>query len=132
MKNFFSKFRVRYAETDQMGVVHHGNYAQYLEIARIEWLEQFGIFYGDMEKDGIMLPVHELHFKFHRPAKFGDLLNIETKLREISAARITFDYTIKNQKKELLTTAFSTLVFMDATSKKPIKCPGYIVEKLMA
>lgn len=132
MKNFFSSISVRYAETDQMGVVHHGNYAQYLELARIEWLEQFGLSYKKMEDDGIMLPVYEMHFKFSRPAKFGDTLVVETILREMPRAKITFDYTIRNQENELLTKASSVLVFMDANSKRPIKCPDYILEKLKA
>ncbi|HET8809806.1 MAG TPA: thioesterase family protein [Flavobacteriaceae bacterium] len=132
MKNFFSSISVRYAETDQMGVVHHGNYPQYLELARIEWLEQFGLSYKKMEDDGIMLPVYEMHFKFSRPAKFGDTLVVETILREMPRAKITFDYTIRNQENELLTKASSVLVFMDANSKRPIKCPDYILEKLKA
>lgn len=132
MKNFFSSISVRYAETDQMGVVHHGNYAQYLELARIEWLEQFRVSYKDMEEGGIMLPVYEMHFKFLRPAKFGDTLIVETVLREMPRAKITFDYTIRNQENELLTEASSVLVFMDSKSKRPIKCPEYILEKLKA
>ena len=64
MKDHLSILKVRYAETDQMGVVHHGNYAQYLEIARIDWLEKIGISYKSMEKNGIMLPVYEMNFKF--------------------------------------------------------------------
>lgn len=132
MKNFFSSISVRYAETDQMGVVHHGNYAQYLELARIEWLEQFGLSYKKMEDDGIMLPVYEMHFKFSRPAKFGDTIVVETILREMPRVKITFDYTIRNQKNELLTEASSVLVFVDAKSKEPIRCPGYILEKLKA
>ena len=64
MKTYSSKVRVRYAETDQMGVVHHGNYAQYLELARIEWMEQFGVSYKGMEENGVMLPIYEMNFKF--------------------------------------------------------------------
>lgn len=132
MKKHFSFIRVRYAETDQMGVVHHGNYAQYLELARIEWLDQFGISYKKMEEEGVMLPVYDLHFRFLHPAKFEDILKVETRLRELPSARIRFDYSIYNQDGKLLTEAGSTLVFMDALSKRPIKCPEYIMEKLKA
>lgn len=132
MKRHFSFIRVRYAETDQMGVVHHGNYAQYLELARIEWLDQFQVSYKTMEEDGVMLPVYDLWFKFSRPAKFGDTLRVETILRELPAAKIVFDYTIYNQEEELLTKASSTLVFMDKITKKPMKCPEYILNKLRA
>lgn len=130
MKSYSSFIRVRYAETDQMGVVHHGNYAQYLELARIEWLEQFDVLYSTMEKEGVMLPVYELSFKFSRPAKFGDVLKVDTNLRELPGAKIIFDYKIYNQEKIMLSSASSTLVFMDAKSKRPMKCPEYILEKL--
>lgn len=130
MKKHFSFIRVRYAETDQMGVVHHGNYAQYLEISRIEWMEQFSISYKKMEENGIMLPVYELNFKFLRPAKFDDVIKIATNLRKIHSAKIIFDYEIFNEQNLLLTQASSTLVFVDAVSRRPIKCPTYILEKL--
>src|SRR5699024_1977686 len=103
-----SHVRVRYNETDQMGVVHHGNYAHYFELALIEWLENFGISYKSMEDDGIQLPVYELHIKYRKPAFFDDHLTIETSLREKPTARITFDYVIKNQAREILTTGTST------------------------
>ena len=64
MKSHNTFVKVRYAETDQMGVVHHGNYAEYLEIARLDWLSALGISYKSMEEEGVMLPVYELHFKF--------------------------------------------------------------------
>lgn len=130
MKNHFSFISVRYAETDQMGVVHHGNYAQYLEIARIEWLEQFHFSYKTMEDNGVILPVYALEFKFFRPAKFGDILKVETTLRALPTAKITFDYKIYNQAEELLTTSTSILVFADKKTVKPIKCPEYILKKL--
>ena len=130
MKSHVSYVKVRYAETDQMGVVHHGNYAQYFEIARLEWLMAFGISYKNMEETGVMLPVYELRTKFLKPAVFEDELKIEVKLKELPSVKITFEYVIYNQNKELLTTGSTTLVFMDAISKKPIRCPKYILDKL--
>ncbi len=130
MKTHYSFVKVRYAETDQMGVVHHGNYAQYLELARIEWLTKLGISYKNMEENGIMLPVYEMHFRFKKPAVFDDNLKIEVKLKELPNVKIEFDYFIRNQKGELLTTASTILVFMDAQTKRPIKCPDYVLEKL--
>ncbi len=130
MKYHTSKIRVRYAETDQMGVVHHGNYAQYLELARIEWMEQFGISYKNMEKNGIMLPVYEMNFKFKKPAHFDDILSIETGLREEPSVRLIFDYKIRNQDGKLLTTATTTLVFMNAKTKQPISCPENILKAI--
>ncbi len=123
-----TQIRVRYAETDQMGVVHHGNYATYLELARIEWLDQLGVSYRTMEKQGVMLPVHAMQFKFKKSAFFDDNLTIVTILREKPRARIIYDFEIYNQEKELLTTASVTLVFMDVVRKKPIPCPDYLLE----
>ena len=130
MKSHISHVKVRYAETDQMGVVYHGNYAQYLEIARIDWLTALGISYKLMEANGIMLPVFEISFKFLKPATFDDTLKIETRLKEKPGVKITFDYSIFNEKEELLTTANTVLVFMDSETKRPIKCPENILQKL--
>ncbi|TDN88697.1 acyl-CoA thioester hydrolase [Salegentibacter sp. 24] len=130
MKSHESFVKVRYAETDQMGVVHHGNYAQYLEIARLDWLSALGISYKTMEENGVMLPVYELNTKFLKPAVFEDELKIQVILKELPSVKITFEYLIFNQCEDLLTKAYTTLVFMDAKTKKPIRCPQYILDKL--
>lgn len=130
MKSHESNVKVRYSETDQMGVVHHGNYAQYLEIARLEWLAALGVSYKTMEEEGVMLPVYELNTKFLKPAFFEDELVIKVRLKETPSVKITFEYFIYNQKEELLTIAYTTLVFMDSQSRKPIRCPKYILEAL--
>jgi acyl-CoA thioester hydrolase len=130
MKSHFTYVKVRYAETDQMGVVYHGNYAQYLEIARIDWLDAIGISYRKMEEEGVMLPVYELNLKFKKSAKFDDELKIETHLKKKPGVRIEFEYEIFNQHGELLTEAETTLIFVDMEKNKPIKCPQHILEKL--
>ena len=130
MKTRTSYVKVRYAETDQMGVVYHGNYPQYLEIARIEWLEALGISYKTMEEEGVMLPVYELRLRFKKSARFDDVLRIETSLSKIPGVRIQFQYKIFNHEEELLTEAETTLIFMDIKKNKPIKCPQYILDKL--
>ena len=66
MNTHQTKIKVRYGETDQMGVVYHGNYAQYLEIGRLEWLNTLGISYKEMEADNVMLPVVSLSLKVHK------------------------------------------------------------------
>ena len=76
MKDFSTNIRVRYGETDQMGVVYHGNYATYFEVARTEWLRNLGVTYKYMENSGIMLPVISLSFNFIKPAKYDDILTI--------------------------------------------------------
>ncbi len=130
MKSHSSFVKVRYAETDQMGVVHHGNYPQYLELARIEWIDELGVSYKSMEEEGVMLPVFELNIKYHKPVSFHENLKIETRLRELPNVKIIFDYSIFNEEGELVTSATSVLVFMDSRTRKPIRCPKYILEKL--
>ncbi len=130
MKKQHTYVKVRYSETDQMGVVHHGNYAQYLEIARLEWLDQFGISYRLMENQGVMLPVYEMQFKFIKPARFEDVLRIETNLARVPRVKIEFNYEVYNQENEMITSATTVLVFMDAKTRRPIRCPSYILDKL--
>lgn len=130
MKNCFTNIRVRYGETDQMGVVHHGKYAQYFEMGRIDWLDQFAISYAQMEREGIIMPVRQMNIKYLHPARFDDLITVETSLREIPDVRIKFDYKIFDQQNKLLTKATTELVFVNAATKKPISCPDYILEKI--
>ena len=125
-----STLKVRYSETDQMGVVHHSNYAKYLEIARIDWISQIGFSYKSMEDDGVMLPVFTLAFKFKKSAFFDDVLTVKTTLKKIPTFRIQFEYQIFNQKEELLTTASTDLVFVDAKTRKPMLCPQPILDKI--
>ncbi len=125
-----TQFKVRYSETDQMGIVHHGNYAQYLELARIDWLSRLGISYKSMEENGIMLPVFTLDLKFKKSAFFDDELTVKTSLRKIPTVKIIFDYEIFNSSLELLTTASTTLVFVNSETRKPIPCPPFLIEKI--
>ncbi len=124
------QIRVRYGETDQMGVVYHGNYALYLEMGRIEWLRKLGISYKGMEENGIMLPVVSLNVDYKKPAGYDDLIAVTTKLRSKPTAKIIFDYEITNEKGELLTTASTILVFVDMKTNRPVKAPEYILKLL--
>ncbi len=125
-----TKIRVRYGETDQMGVVYHGNYAQYFEIARIDWLEKLGFSYKKMEDDGVMLPVVALNTNFKKPAFFDDELTITTMLKNEPTVKIEFEYELHNQQGELLTTGSTVLVFVSMETRKPIKCPDIMLEKI--
>ncbi|MDC6389558.1 thioesterase family protein [Maribacter sp. PR1] len=123
-------FRVRYAETDQMGIVYYGNYAQYLEMGRVEWLRSLGVSYKWMEEKGVMLPVISLKIDYKSSARYDDLITVRTRLKKTPTVRIEFDYTILNEIQEILVEANTVLVFMDSHKKKPIKCPDYILERL--
>lgn len=131
MRNHQFTVRVRYAETDQMGVVYHGNYAQYFEMGRVEWLRNLGISYKWMEENGIMLPVVSLTMNYKKPARYDDELTVKTIFKNQTSVKIEFDYEIYNDKQELLTTGNSILVFVDMKSGRPTMPPDYVREKLM-
>lgn len=131
MKSKKINLRVRYSETDQMQYVHHSNYAKYFEIARIEWLRDAGISYKEMEQQGVMLPVVNLITQFKKPAKYDDVLTIETTIKQIPTAKIIFTYNIYNQEQDLLTTGESTLVFVDMKKNRPMKCPENLLEIIL-
>jgi len=130
VKNNISKLRVRYGETDQMGIVYYGNYAEYLEQGRTEWLRDLGFSYKWMEENNIHLPVINLNIDYKSPAYYDDLLTITTKLVKIPTVRIEFYYEIHNEDAKLLVTANTALVFVDSTTKKLIKAPNYLLKKL--
>ena len=130
MKNYSKIIRVRYNETGEMGVIYHGNYASYFEVARTEWLRNLGVTYKEMEENGTMLPVISLSFKFLKSAMYDDLLTISVSLRKKPMVKIEFDYEIINQNKEKISTGNSVLAFVDMKTNKPIKCPDYILDKL--
>lgn len=123
--------RVRYAETDQMGVVYHGNYAQYFEMGRVEWLRNMGVSYKWMEENGIMLPVVSLSMNYKKPARYDDLLTVKTIYKNQTSVKIEFDYEIYNEQGELLTIGNSILVFVDMKTGRPTLPPSYINEKLL-
>lgn len=124
------KIRVRYGETDRMGYVYYGNYAEYFEVGRVEALRKLGLNYKDVEDSGIMLPVYTFSIKYFKPAFYDDLLTIKTTIKEIPQARITFEYEIYNEKKELLNKGETVLVFIDIKTNKPRSAPESFIEKL--
>ncbi len=125
-----TEFRVRYSETDQMRVVYHGNYAQYFEVGRVEWLRKKGVSYKWMEENGIMLPVVSLTMNYKKPARYDELLTLKTILKKQTTVKIEFDYELYNESGELLTTGNSILVFVDIKTGRPIAPPTYIFELL--
>lgn len=130
--NFYSEvnFRIRYGETDQMGIVYHGNYAQYFEIGRTEWLRSLGITYKQMEEDGIKLPVISLTVNFKKSVGYDDVIKVKTSLKKIPTASIEFDYEILNEKGEIVTTGNTVLAFIDINRNRPTRCPQHILDKL--
>ncbi len=123
-------FRVRYGETDQMGVVYHGNYAQYMEMGRVEWLRDMGISYKKMEENGIMLPVISLHVDYKKPALYDDLITVRTMLKKTPTVKIEFDFEIYNEAREILVEARVVLAFMDMERNRPVRCPQYLLDTI--
>lgn|ERR1035437_9002830 len=122
--------RVRYAETDKMGYVYYGNYAQYYEVGRVEALRQIGTSYKEMEDNGVMLPVYTCNIRYIKPAFYDDLLLIKTTIKDLPDMKITFDYEIYNQDNELLNVATTTLVFINMQTNKLCIAPESFIKKL--
>ena len=118
-----TQIRVRYGETDQMGYVYYGNYASYYEVARVESLRQLGFAYRDLEKMGIMLPVLENHTKFHRPAKYDEVLTVKVTIPEKPSLKMRFLYEIYNEEEQLINSGETILVFIKQATMKPCRMP---------
>lgn len=112
------EFRVRYAETDQMGVVYHTNYLVWCEVGRTDFIRARGMSYADMERAGIGLAVSELTARFHSAARYDDMIRVRTTLAEVRSRGITFDYVItKAETGHRLVTARTALVSIDASGR---------------
>ncbi len=130
MKNTLTEIRVRYGETDQMGVVYYGNYAQYLEQGRTEWLRELGFSYKWMEANDVQLPVVHFSIDYKLPARYDDLIIVKTSLKKMPSVKIEFYYEIYNESKQLLATANTILVFINSKTKKLMKAPDYLIDRL--
>jgi acyl-CoA thioester hydrolase len=122
--------RVRYSETDQMGVVYHGNYIPYFEIGRVEWLRNQGVSYKSMEENGIALPIVSMNINYKKSARYDDLLTVRTRFKSQTTVKIEFECAIFNEAQELLTTADFVLVFVSLKSGRPTAPPQNILELL--
>ncbi|NBI28281.1 acyl-CoA thioesterase [Chengkuizengella marina] len=105
--------RVRYQETDQMGVVHHGNYLNWFEIGRTEYVREMGYSYSEIEKLGLYLPVVDVQMSFRKPAKYDDVIDIYTKVVEFTNKKIIFEVEVKKGD-DLLVTGKTVHVWLNA------------------
>ena len=128
-KEFSMEVRVRYADTDQMGVVYYANYFVWLEIARTEFLRTLGIDYRTIEKEKqLALPVIEAYCKYKAPARYDEIIVIKNKVSYVKNSSLRFDYELFNKKTgELLADAYTVHVFID-NERKPVKIPEQIKE----
>ena len=120
--------RVRYYDTDQMGIVYYGNYARFYEIGRVEAMRHLGMNYKELEERGISMPVYDLNSRFIRPAKYDDLLRIRVTIPQLPKTRFMFSYEIFNQDGQLLNTGQTTLVFVRTDTGRPCTAPNDLVE----
>jgi acyl-CoA thioester hydrolase len=130
MYSHSTKIRVRYGETDQMGYMYYGNYAQYYEVGRVEMLRSLGMSYSSMEAEGIMMPVLELKCKYIKPALYDQEITVKTIVKTLPGIRIFFEYELYNEKEELINIGATTLVFVDMKKNKPTNPPENFMEKL--
>ena len=121
-----SEFRVRYSETDQMGVVYHAEYLVWCEVGRTDFIRALGLPYAELEKRGTALAVAEATIRYHAPARYDNLIRVETRLVEVRSRAITFEYLIRNAESgERLATARTLLVSLDSDGK-PVPMPAEV------
>lgn len=125
-----TNIRIRYGETDAMGVVYYGNYSLYLEQGRTEWLRGIGYTYKGLEESGILLPVVQLKIDYKHSAKYDDVIRVTTRLKELPTAKITFFYEVHNQEGRLLCIAETSLAFVDKNTGKIRRAPDYLIEAI--
>ena len=117
------KIRIRYADTDQMGYVYYGRYANFYEIARVELFRSLGLSYKDLEDKGVGMPVIEMNSKFLLPIKYDEEIKIVTYIKKIPNSKITFTYTLFNSEGLIVNEAKTILTFIDLKRKRPVRIP---------
>jgi acyl-CoA thioester hydrolase len=130
MYSFDCKYRVCYADIDQMGYVYYGHYARFYEIGRVEALRSVGMSYKELEASGVMMPVYENKSRYIQPAKYDNLLIIRVLIKELPRARMVFFYEIYNEENVLLNTGESTLVFVKMETNRLTTAPQEMLDKL--
>ena len=127
-----TRIQVRYDEVDKMGYVYHGNYARYYHISRTDLLRKFGLSDKDLEQLELLLPVIELNIKYLKPVYYDDIITIRTTLDELPQSRMKFYHSVYNSQNEVINTAISTVVFIDSKSRKPMRAPQLVLDKIKA
>ncbi|MCB8994429.1 MAG: acyl-CoA thioesterase [Bacteroidales bacterium] len=121
-------FRVRYPDTDQMGTVHHSEYAKYYEAARWELFRSIGISYKSFEEAGYLLPVTRMSLRFLKTIHYDDLITVDTNLKSIKGVRIWFTYKLYNENKELVNEGETELACLNKKNWKPCPIPDFLAE----
>ena len=127
---YSTKIRVRYGETDQMGYMYYGNYAQFYEVGRTEMLRSLGLTYSGMEESGIMLPVLELNCKYLKPALYDEEITVKVTMTKMPGIRLHFTYELFNEREELINTGETLLVFINMKTNRPCLPSRDFLDKL--
>ena len=128
-----AKLRVIYGDTDQMGVVYHANYLRFFEAGRNEFLRASGARYRDVEREyGIMLPVVEANVRYRHPARYDDLIRVETRISELKRASLRFEYRVVREEDEKVLAEGHTVHACIDRDHKPVKFPDAVVALLQA
>lgn len=126
-----TKVRVRYADTDKMQFVYNGKYLEYFEVGRTELLRSCGLPYIVLENNGYQLPLMEAGLKYKNPSHYDDVLIIEAKLKELYSAKVHIEYIITRESdNQIISTGFTTHMFIKTDSKKPTRPPKVYIEAL--
>ena len=122
------KTRVRYKDTDQMGIMHHSNYIVMYEMARTEWLREMGLPYAEFERRGVMSPIIEVQSKYHYPAFYDEVLTVKVFMDEMPSARLFIGSEVYNEQGKLINTGRVTLGCMNAETRRPCRAPEWVIE----
>lgn len=123
--------RVRYADTDQMKYVYNGKYFEYFEVGRTEMMRKHGLPYSMIEERGYQMPVLEAFLKFKNPAFYDELLEIETRVKNLPDLRVHIDHTIKSRDRDLIIVeGYIVLVFISLETKKPVRPPEFFIKAM--
>lgn len=122
--------RPRYGEVDQMGYVYHANYVSYCHEARTELLRQFGICDSILEERNIMLPVIDFTIRYKKPATYDEKLNVKVTIKTFPDVRFHFQFQVRNEQRDLICEASSTVVFVDKDTRMPVRLPECVEEAL--
>ena len=125
-----TKYRVIYADTDQMGVVYYGNYGRLLEIGRTEMIREMGMPYKELENSGVVMPVYSVESRYRSVLKYDELITIETTVKDLPAARIEFYHRIFSEEGTLAHEAKVVLVFLDMKTNRPVRVPEKLLDVL--
>ncbi|MDR0790502.1 MAG: acyl-CoA thioesterase [Bacteroidales bacterium] len=133
MYNFDFATRVEYVDTDKMGVMHNSRYFLFFEKGRTETMRHIGIGYKEIESKGIFMPLVEQYARYFLPAYYDELLIVRTCIKELPMAKIQFYYDVirsENGKEIVLCSGYNSLAFVNIETKKPLRCPKWVLDKL--